>query len=133
MGCDCVVFSLLLIPCLFTCLTVVGNHWHQQIIRMLIQNSTEYTPNTFTTDVLEYIPESFRPPATQPRVFFSHLLFRHLPRQVTEKKVKVVYLTRNPKDTFVSMYAQLSSMSNEMGYAGTWDQFFQVMLEWGCE
>ncbi|KAK7498807.1 hypothetical protein BaRGS_00009899 [Batillaria attramentaria] len=108
-----------------------GNHWHQQIIRMLIQNSTDYKPNTFTTEVLEYIPESYRPPATGPRVFFSHLLFRHLPRQVSQKKVKVVHLVRNPKDTFVSMYAQLSEMKNEMGYSGTWEQFFQVMLEWG--
>ncbi|KAK7114683.1 sulfotransferase 1C4-like [Littorina saxatilis] len=108
-----------------------GNHWHQQIIRMLQQNSTEYHPNTFTTEVLEYIPQSYRPPVTGPRVFFSHLCFRHLPLQVLEKKVKVVHLTRNPKDTFVSMYAQLSEMKNEMGYSGTWDQFFQVMLEWG--
>lgn len=108
-----------------------GNHWHQQIIRMLQQNNTNYSPNTFTFDVLEYIPNSFRPPATGPRVFFSHLLFRHLPVQTVEKKVKIVHLTRNPKDTFVSMFAQLSEMKNEMGYSGTWDQFFQVMLEWG--
>ena len=50
-----------------------------------------------------------------------------------KKKVKVIHLYRNPKDTFVSLYCHLSKMKGVMGYRGSWDQFFYTMMEMGCE
>ena len=42
--------------------------------------------------------------ATRPRIFKTHLDFQMLPRQVKEKKPKIIYVTRNPRDAVVSYY-----------------------------
>ncbi|KAK7088225.1 sulfotransferase 1C2-like [Littorina saxatilis] len=108
-----------------------GNHWVQQIVRMLLQGNTDYKPNTLSFEVFEYIPQHLMTPPDEPRAFFTHLRFHHLPTQVLEKKVKIIHLVRNPKDTFVSMFLHLSKMKGMMRYKGTWDQFFMTMLEFG--
>ena len=41
---------------------------------------------------------------TRPRILKTHLDFEMLPRQVKEKKPKVIYVTRNPRDAVVSYY-----------------------------
>ena len=67
------------------CLIMVsatGNHWVQQIVRMLLQDNTDYKPNTLSFEVLEYIPPAMMTPPDQARVFFTHLRFHHLPTQV---------------------------------------------------
>nr|KAG5694384.1 hypothetical protein BaRGS_002238 [Batillaria attramentaria] len=94
-----------------------GNHWVQQICRMLVQGNTEYQPNTLTYEMLEYIPPDKITPPDNPRVL--------------EKKIKLVHLLRNPKDTFVSLYCHLSKMKGDMRYRGTWEHFFSQMLDMG--
>ncbi|XP_012281586.1 sulfotransferase family cytosolic 1B member 1 [Orussus abietinus] len=42
--------------------------------------------------------------AQSPRYIKSHLPWDLLPRQLHEKKPKIIYITRNPKDTCVSFY-----------------------------
>ena len=41
---------------------------------------------------------------TRPRILKTHLDFQMLPRQVKEKKPKIIYVTRNPRDAVVSYY-----------------------------
>ncbi|KDP41358.1 hypothetical protein JCGZ_15765 [Jatropha curcas] len=41
---------------------------------------------------------------TSPRLFSTHLPFVSLPKSVEDLGCKIVYLCRNPKDTFVSLY-----------------------------
>ena len=57
----------------------------------------------------------------------------HVTHQMLKKKVKVIHLLRNPKDSFVSLYCHLSKMKGLMHYGGTWDHFFATMLDMGCE
>nr|KAG5702329.1 hypothetical protein BaRGS_002996 [Batillaria attramentaria] len=52
-------------------------------------------------------------------------------KAVWEKKVKVVYLMRNPKDTLVSMYNHQHGAKGRVGYHGTWDQFFFLVMTFG--
>ncbi|PVD31295.1 hypothetical protein C0Q70_06707 [Pomacea canaliculata] len=59
------------------------------------------------------------------------VIYHHLPLQVWEKKVKVVYLTRNPKDTWVSLYNHAHGHSGLCNYNGPWNQFFEVMMDMG--
>ncbi|KAK7492357.1 hypothetical protein BaRGS_00016454, partial [Batillaria attramentaria] len=70
-------------------------------------------------------------PPVKPRAIWSHLRFRNLPRDVEKKKVKIILITRNLKDVFVSQYNYLHNFHGSMGYDGTWPQFFEYMLENG--
>lgn len=113
-----------------------GNNWTHHMVCMLKEGTTELMPmfthdSFFFIDALGTSSNQQVPPADGPRVFLSHLPFRFLPRDVTKKKVKVVYVTRNPKDVFVSLYNHLQSVKPPLGYGGSWDQFFTVMLEQG--
>ncbi|KAF3613183.1 putative cytosolic sulfotransferase 12-like [Capsicum annuum] len=41
---------------------------------------------------------------TSPRLLSTHLPFASLPKSVQDSRTKLVYLCRNPKDTFISMW-----------------------------
>ena len=43
-------------------------------------------------------------PRHEPRLLKTHLSYDMLPRQVRDKKSKIVYVTRNPRDAVVSFY-----------------------------
>ncbi|KAK4741735.1 hypothetical protein SAY87_025323 [Trapa incisa] len=50
---------------------------------------------------------------SSPRLLSSHLLFGSLPESVVSSKCKLVYLCRNPKDTFVSLWYFINQMRLE--------------------
>ncbi|OWM89444.1 cytosolic sulfotransferase 5-like [Punica granatum] len=53
---------------------------------------------------------------TSPRLFATHIPFVSLPESVKESKCKLVYMCRNPKDTFVSLWHFTREMSpNDIG------------------
>lgn len=58
----------------------------------------------------------------QQRFFKSHLPFSLLPQSVHDNKCKVIYVTRNPKDTVVSMY-HFYKMLKLMQYHGPLEEF----------
>merc|ERR1711983_637845 len=43
-------------------------------------------------------------PTSVPRLIKTHLSYEMLPHQVSEKKPKLIYVTRNPRDTVVSFF-----------------------------
>ncbi|KAK7103164.1 sulfotransferase 1A2-like [Littorina saxatilis] len=111
-----------------------GNNWTHHMASMLQAGTTDIPPmfgsNNFL--FLEGSNDDLKlPPLDKPRVLLTHLPFRFLPRDVSEKKVKVVYVIRNPKDVFVSLWCHMSKVKFPLGYDGTWPQFFEVMLEQG--
>ncbi|XP_076443187.1 sulfotransferase 1C4-like [Babylonia areolata] len=111
-----------------------GNNWIHHMVTMLKAGTTDL-PLLYGEDSFQFLDalgnKQWLTPPHNPRVLLSHLPFRFLPRDVTEKKVKVVYLTRNPKDVFVSLYCHLKNVHLPLGYEGSWSQFFTVMLEEG--
>ncbi|KAJ0692728.1 putative Sulfotransferase domain, P-loop containing nucleoside triphosphate hydrolase [Helianthus annuus] len=51
-----------------------------------------------------------------PRIFATHLPYVSLPKSVQDSKCKLVYLCRNPKDTFISLWAFTNKLRlQEMG------------------
>ncbi|XP_030516472.2 cytosolic sulfotransferase 12-like [Rhodamnia argentea] len=48
-----------------------------------------------------------------PRLFVTHLPYSSLPQSVSDSKCKLVYLVRNPKDTFISMWHFFNKMRPE--------------------
>ncbi|PIA63210.1 hypothetical protein AQUCO_00200909v1 [Aquilegia coerulea] len=48
-----------------------------------------------------------------PRIFHSHLPYHALPDSIKNSKCKIVYIARNPKDTFVSLWHFLNGLKPE--------------------
>lgn len=62
-----------------------------------------------------------------PRIFKSQLPAYLLPKDLWKVKPKIIYVTRNPKDTAVSAFHHLKNTL--MGYLGTKEDYFEVFLK----
>ncbi|XP_025098802.1 sulfotransferase 1A1-like isoform X2 [Pomacea canaliculata] len=110
-----------------------GNNWLHQMIYMLLEGTLDppplFGPDSYVN--LESASDTSRvPPPVKPRALFTHLLFKDLPKVVTEKKVKVVHITRNLKDVFVSLYC-LTEKFTICQYHPPWPEFLSTMLDNG--
>ena len=57
-----------------------------------------------------------------PRIFQTHLPFSYLPTKHVQNRYKIVYINRNPKDRFVSLYTWYKG---KMGFPPwSWSEFF---------
>uniref|UniRef100_A0A0B6Z6Q1 Sulfotransferase domain-containing protein n=1 Tax=Arion vulgaris TaxID=1028688 RepID=A0A0B6Z6Q1_9EUPU len=109
-----------------------GLHWTSEIISMLKRKNTEHISDGLLRDgFIDMKPISSVDNVASPRILITHVPFRHLPKQLFQKKIKFLLLDRNPKDVLVSYYNHWHMRKPPMGYAGTFEQFFQVYFEIG--
>nr|KAG5694360.1 hypothetical protein BaRGS_002214 [Batillaria attramentaria] len=72
---------------------------------MLLSGKVEYETRTKENLMIEFLTKDKIDSLPSPRILNTHLYFSALPiQQMKEKKVKVLHVYRNPKDTVVSMY-----------------------------
>ncbi|KAM7280242.1 hypothetical protein ACFE04_007376 [Oxalis oulophora] len=57
------------------------------------------------------IPRQEQPGMSTPRLFRTHVPYTMLPDSVKNSRCKIVYITRNPKDTFVSLWLFLNKFA----------------------
>ncbi|XP_025762444.1 amine sulfotransferase [Oreochromis niloticus] len=91
-----------------------GTVWAQQIIISIHElhgNQNKYSTNIERMPWLEYKTAEYTL-LPSPRLFASHLPEHIMPPGVKEKKAKIVYLMRNPKDNVVSFYHFSKAMAD---------------------
>ena len=64
-----------------------------------------------------------------PRIIKTHLTFEMLPAQCMEKKVKCIYVARNPRDVCVSFYNHWKLLE---AYTGSFEDFSELFLNDIC-
>ncbi|XP_046569955.1 sulfotransferase 1C2A-like [Haliotis rubra] len=106
-----------------------GTHWVWEIVRMLQAGTTEVEPAEKDDGMMELFDQDHFDQLPSPRVLNSHLLFTQLPPEVTQKKSKLIFLSRNPKDLFVSYYHHHTGLADLYNYSGKWKNYLPLVLD----
>ena len=115
-----------------------GTTWTQQIIHLLLRNGEPGGLYGESIPWLEATTSDFLGPreaptwtlekinaAPSPRYFKTHATVEHLPRG--HAKIKTICVTRNPKDSAVSLYHHAKSKP-EFQFTGDFNQFCEIFL-----
>lgn len=111
-----------------------GTTWLQEIVYLISTNFDYETAADVNLDerfpYLEYPFPGIQLIAEMPspRFIKSHLPFSLLPLQLEEKKPKILYIARNPKDTAVSLFHFTNSL-NFITFNGNMDDFAQLFVD----
>ncbi|XP_046584489.1 sulfotransferase 1B1-like [Haliotis rubra] len=105
-----------------------GTHWVWEMARLLLSEDTATVINKekfmiefVGNDVLEKLPS--------PRILNTHCLVEQLPRGVFEKKCKIIYILRNPKDMAVSFFHHHKKLSKIYEYDGKWENHLSLLMD----
>ncbi|CAL1547834.1 unnamed protein product [Lymnaea stagnalis] len=105
-----------------------GTHWLWEVTHMLLNQTTEYEKRVKEQVMLEFagaLEAVEKEPS--PRILNSHLVFPHLPLEVITKKIKIIHVTRNPKDTLVSLYHHFKQLTPRASF--TFDLLLKTVME----
>ncbi|GFR85417.1 sulfotransferase [Elysia marginata] len=104
-----------------------GNHWCFELVNMVLNQTTEFKTDYFSTNLLD-IPGNLAS-IPSPRNLVTHLRPRYFPAEVIKNNTKLIYIIRNPKDVLVSMYHLNSRFSyDSWRFRGSWEEFLKFHL-----
>lgn len=112
-----------------------GTHWMWEWMRLLQTGTTEVDDADKDVAMFELNCHGELDTMPSPRVLNSHLVYRLLPSEVTQKKLKTVLVYRNPKDACISWYMHHRDMP-AYEYKGEFKNFVPMFLDgnidWGA-
>lgn len=110
-----------------------GTIWAQQILSLIYFEGHRYnTENLQTLDRAPFFEYNLRnvdfAKMPSPRIFSSHLPYYLVPKVFKNKKVKILYIYRNPKDVLTS-YFHFSNLMVILEASDTVETFMQAFLD----
>ena len=106
-----------------------GTHWLWEVINMVVNENTTYMKVNKEEFFLEANKQEKLATIKSPRVLNSHLTLKLLPREILTKKIKIIFVARNPKDVILSDYWHNHQLNKLIGFDGSFNDFFQYFLE----
>ncbi|RUS75050.1 hypothetical protein EGW08_017186, partial [Elysia chlorotica] len=105
-----------------------GTHWVAEMLHMLLKGSIKYSEKTKESTMLEVVCDLDTLTHMQsPRVLNSHLYMVHLPREIVQKKIKIIHLLRQPKDVAVSWYHHMKHMHSTVAF--TFEKYLDAYVQ----
>ncbi|XP_060086371.1 sulfotransferase 1A1-like [Ylistrum balloti] len=105
-----------------------GTHWVWEIMTMLTRGTTEYASGPKEDAMLEFRSLEKLDALPSPRILNTHLRFSNLPKKLVDKRCKIVFVVRNPKDIAVSFYNHMSAKGSAFAYRGSFDDFLSLFM-----
>lgn len=108
-------------------MSFLGTHWINEVLCMLLRDTTELTTSEKADTMLELVEDlSILHSVPSPRILNCHFQSKYLPHNFT--KCKVVHVKRNPKDVCVSLFHHLQKVKNVFDFDGTWNDYFELWI-----
>ncbi|XP_046358574.2 sulfotransferase 1B1-like [Haliotis rufescens] len=111
-----------------------GAHWTWEIINMITAGQAEYAKHWLRSSHIDMGMEEDFETISSPRILSSHHRPSILPRQIWERKCRVINVQRNPKDVAVSYYNNLTNQdwldkSKDPSFTGSWENFMDAFIK----
>ncbi|XP_067649325.1 sulfotransferase 1B1-like [Haliotis asinina] len=104
-----------------------GTHWVWEMVRLLLSSDTD-TVIEKDELMLEFIKGKVLEKFPSPRILNTHCFVEQLPRGVFEKKCKIIYILRNPKDMAVSLFHHHKKLIC-YEYKGKWENHLSLLMD----
>ena len=89
---------------------------------MLVKGEAVYQKVAKDNFMIEFLTPEDVDKFPRPRVMNTHLPASHLPKEILEKRRKIILVQRNPKDITVSAFHHENKFSDP-GRQHTWDEY----------
>ncbi|KAK3793730.1 hypothetical protein RRG08_006551 [Elysia crispata] len=111
-----------------------GTTWVQEIVYLLMNDLDTEKALKLNIDIrfpyFEFVEPGLQAIAEMPspRLIKSHLPFSILPNQMKNKRPKIIYIVRNPKDIVVSYYSFAIKFLKMVPFNGSFEDYCQLFV-----
>ena len=112
-------------------LYTTGNHWLNEIIPRLLENSADSDQCRMTDLMMEYGDIDAIKQGPSPRLMTSHLPYRNVPKNHLADGGKFIHIIRNPKDVALSAFHHYSADPHEVEEIPEFPVFLDNFLQVG--
>lgn len=106
-----------------------GTHWVWEVMMMLLRGQAETITFKKSLHMIEFNSAANISEFQSPRVLNSHVLYADLPHEVHTRRLKIVFVCRNPKDVAVSLYNHHVKLSEYYEYSGEFKDWLELFVE----